>query len=52
VPVPSTEAIAGSDQKFWTEEEIEKVRKYWKDHYWGRGSKRKRRRKNAKKSRS
>jgi excisionase family DNA binding protein len=42
VKAPPTQSLGGVQVRLWTESEVEQVRKYKAEHYWGRGSKRKR----------
>ena len=41
IPVPSTQVLAGVPLKFWTEDDIAKIREYKAARYWGRGGRRK-----------
>jgi predicted site-specific integrase-resolvase len=49
VKAPPVESFDGFRVRLWTEEDIEKIRKYKAGHYWGLGSKKPR--KKQKKSR-
>ena len=42
VPAPPLQSVLGMHVRAWTEEDIEKVRKYKAEHYWGRGGRKKR----------
>jgi predicted DNA-binding transcriptional regulator AlpA len=46
VEAPPGQTLGGMQVRLWTEEDIERVRKYKADHYWGRGSRKKRKKKN------
>jgi excisionase family DNA binding protein len=47
ITAPVTQSLGGVRVRLWTEDEVEQVRKYKAEHYWGKGSQRKR--KNPKK---
>jgi excisionase family DNA binding protein len=40
VPAPELQRVGGLSVRLWTEAEIEAVREYKARHYWGRGSRR------------
>jgi excisionase family DNA binding protein len=44
VPTPTSQMISGVRFRFWTEDELEKVRKYKAEHYWEKPSRKRRRR--------
>ncbi len=44
---PPLQSLAGMEVRVWSEKNVEEVRKYKVEHYWGRGN-RKPRRKNKK----
>jgi predicted site-specific integrase-resolvase len=39
VKVPPVQSFDGFRVRLWTEEDIERIRKYKADHYWGLGNK-------------
>jgi excisionase family DNA binding protein len=41
-PVPPVKLLGRIRVRVWTEEDVEKVRKYKKNHYWGKGGRKKR----------
>lgn len=43
VPTPPAQAIGGMSVRLWSEDEVEKVRIYKAQHYWGRGGRKRRR---------
>jgi excisionase family DNA binding protein len=45
VPAPALQRVGGLSIRLWTEADIEEVKKYRSEHYWGRGSRRNRRKK-------
>jgi len=45
VPAPALQKVGGLSIRLWTEADIEEVKKYKLEHYWGRGSRRNRRKK-------
>ena len=45
VKAPPVQSLNGLEIRLWTEEDIEKLKKYKKEHYWGRGSAKPRKRK-------
>lgn len=45
---PKAGAIAGSSREFWTEEEMNEIREWRRNHYRGRGLKKRRKRKGKK----
>lgn len=42
VQAPSLQSVLGMNVRAWTEVDIQKVRKYKDEHYWGRGGRKKR----------
>jgi excisionase family DNA binding protein len=46
VTAPQTQSLGGVRVRLWTENELEQVRKYKAEHYWGKGSQRKRKSRN------
>ncbi|HXN18342.1 MAG TPA: hypothetical protein VN875_08435 [Candidatus Binatus sp.] len=42
VPVPAARSLGKISVRLWTEEAVEKVRKYKAEHYWGKGGRKKR----------
>ena len=38
IEAPPPEVLGGMKVRLWTEEDVEKVRKYKAEHYWGKGS--------------
>lgn len=44
-PVPAVRSMGRIQVRVWTELEVEKVRKYKADHYWGKGGRKKRKKK-------
>jgi excisionase family DNA binding protein len=42
VKAPPTQSLGGVRVRLWTESEVEEIRNYKAEHYWGKGSKRKR----------
>jgi excisionase family DNA binding protein len=44
-PVPPVQSMGRIQVRVWNEDEVEKVRKYKADHYWGKGGRKKRKRK-------
>jgi predicted site-specific integrase-resolvase len=45
VKAPPVQSVNGLQIRLWTEEDIEKLKKFKIEHYWGRGSKKPRKRK-------
>lgn len=45
VPAPPLQKVGGLSIRLWTEADIEEVKKYKLQHYWGRGSRRNKRKK-------
>lgn len=43
VPAPATQVIAGVRLRFWTEADIAKIRDYKARQYWGKGTRRSKR---------
>lgn len=43
VPAPPLQRVGGLSIRLWTEEDVEPVKRYKLDHYWGKGAGRKRR---------
>jgi len=41
-PVPLVRSMGRIQVRIWTEHEVENVRKYKADHYWGKGGRKKR----------
>jgi excisionase family DNA binding protein len=41
-PVPRVQSMGRIQVRVWTEDEVEKVRKYKANHYWGKGGRKKR----------
>ena len=41
-PVPPVKSLGRIRVRVWTEDDVEKVRKYKADHYWGKGGRKKR----------
>ena len=42
VPAPPLHSVGGLSIRLWTKADVETVRKYKRDHYWGKGKRRKR----------
>jgi len=42
VEAPPVQSLDGFEIRLWSEEDIAKVRKYKAEHYWGKGGRRKR----------
>jgi excisionase family DNA binding protein len=42
IKAPPVQALGGVQVRLWTEEELDEARKYKADHYWGKGGRRKR----------
>jgi len=45
VKAPPVQSLNGLEIRLWTEGDIERLKKYKKEHYWGRGCKKPRKRK-------
>jgi len=45
VKAPPVQSLNGLEIRLWSEGDIERLKKYKKEHYWGRGSKKPRKRK-------
>ncbi len=45
VKAPPIQSLGEVKVRFWTEEDVEKLRKYKADNYWGRGTKKPRKKK-------
>ena len=45
VPAPNLQLIGGVKVRLWSEKDVETVKKYKADHFWGRGSRRSRKKK-------
>ena len=45
VAAPRLQKVGGLSIRLWTEADIEEVKKYKLEHYWGRGSRRNKRKK-------
>lgn len=41
-PVPPVKSLGRIQVRVWTEDDVEKVRKYKAEHYWGKGGRKKR----------
>jgi len=42
IQAPPVQSLGGVQVRLWTPDDVEKVRKYKDDHYWGKGGQRKR----------
>jgi hypothetical protein len=42
VPTPPLKTFAGMTVRLWSESDLEKAKKYKSEHYWGKGTKRNR----------
>lgn len=42
VPTPPLQSLAGMSVRLWSEADLEAAKKYKADHYWGRGGRKKR----------
>jgi excisionase family DNA binding protein len=42
IQAPPVQSLGGVHVRLWTLDEVEQVRKYKTDHYWGKGGRRKR----------
>ena len=42
VPTPPIQSIGGVTVRLWSEDDIDKAKKYKTQHYWGRGGRKKR----------
>jgi transposase-like protein len=49
VPAPNRQVIAGSREKFWTEQDMAALEEYKDKYYWGKGKSRGKRKKKNKK---
>lgn len=47
VPVPPLQSVGGMSVRLWSEDDVEAAKKYKTEHYWGKGG-RKKRKKRAK----
>jgi excisionase family DNA binding protein len=45
IDAPPTQSLGGVQVRLWTESEVQEVRKYKTNRYWGRGGRKKRRKK-------
>jgi len=43
---PPLQSVIGIEVRLWTEEDVEKARKYKVQHYWGTGGRKKRKKRN------
>jgi excisionase family DNA binding protein len=41
-PVPPVQSLGRIQVRVWTEADVQKVREYKKEHYWGKGGRKKR----------
>lgn len=48
VPAPAVQLIGGVRIRLWSEGDLEKAKKYKTRHYWGKGNRRKKRKKQIK----
>ena len=42
VPTPSIQSIGGVTVRLWSEDDVEKAKKYKTQHYWGKSGRKKR----------
>ena len=42
VPVPPKQSVGGMSVRLWSEDDLEKARKYKEKHYWGKGGRKNR----------
>jgi DNA-binding transcriptional MerR regulator len=42
VPTPSIHSVGGMSVRLWSEDDLEKAKKYKAKHYWGKGGRKKR----------
>jgi excisionase family DNA binding protein len=42
VPAPPVQSVGGLGIRLWTKADIKQVRRYKAEHYWGKGSRRRR----------
>ncbi len=45
VSAPAAQSLGGVSIRLWSEADVQKVKKYKADHYWGRGGRRSKRKK-------
>jgi len=42
IPSPPLQTLAGMKVRLWSEDEVNEVKRYKADHYWGKGGRKKR----------
>ncbi len=47
VPAPPVQSVGGLSIRLWTQADIEEVRRYKAAHYWGKGSRRRKQKKQS-----
>jgi hypothetical protein len=45
IPTPPLQSLAGMWVRLWSEDDLEAARKYKAEHYWGKGGRKKRKKK-------
>jgi predicted DNA-binding transcriptional regulator AlpA len=43
IDAPPLQSLAGMEVRVWSEQEVERVKKHKSEHYWGKGGRKKRR---------
>jgi DNA-binding transcriptional MerR regulator len=46
VPIPPIQSVGGMSIRLWSDEDVKKARTYKAKHYWGRGGRKKRKKRN------
>jgi excisionase family DNA binding protein len=41
IPTPQLQSLAGMRVRLWSEDDLEAARKYKEEHYWGKGGRKK-----------
>jgi DNA-binding transcriptional MerR regulator len=47
VPTPPKQSVGGMSVRLWSEEDLKKAQKYKDEHYWGKGGRKKRKKRST-----
>jgi DNA-binding transcriptional MerR regulator len=47
VPIPPIQSVGGMSVRLWSDDDLDKARKYKEQHYWGKGGRKNRKKRSS-----